>query len=106
MQWRLLLFLLIMVLVVVFSIANAEPVKFNYLLGRGTLSLALIIIISTLVGAIAAFVSNLGSYLRLRNALYEKDKQLRALGQDNSELHDELGERRARRRKKKRRNEG
>ena len=106
MQWRLLIFLTLMVLVVIFSIANAEMVKFNYLAGEGELSLALIIIISALIGAVAAIASNLSSQARLRNALHEKDEELRALNRNNTELTDELEDRRARRRRENGRNEG
>jgi uncharacterized integral membrane protein len=106
MQWRLLLFLTLMVLVVVFSIANAAPVPFHYLVGEGSLSLALIIIISALIGAVAGVLSNLSSQIKLQNALHDKDKQLRELNRDKTELNDELEARRVKRRKKGWRNRG
>ena len=106
MQWRLILFLALMVLVVVFSIANAETVAFDYIFGEGEISLALVIIISALVGAVAAAVSSLSSQIKLRNDLHEKDRQLREMNRDNHELSDELEVRRAKRRHKDRRNEG
>ena len=105
MQWRLLLFLALMVLVVVFSIANAEIVAFNYIFGEGGISLALVIIISALIGAVAAIVSNLSSQVKLRNALHEKDRQLREMDRDNHELSDELEVRRVKRRHKDRRDQ-
>ena len=106
MQWRLILFLALMVLVVVFSIANAETVAFNYIFGEGDISLALVIIISALVGAVAAAVSNLSSQVKLRNALHEKDRQLRDMDRDNHELSDELEVRRVKRRHRDRPNQG
>ncbi len=106
MQWRLLLLLVLMVLVVVFSIANAEVAKFNYILGEGDVSLALIIIVSALVGAVAAIASNVSTQIRLKHALDERDRQIREMKHDNTELSDELEARRAKRRQRNRRNQG
>ena len=90
MQWRLILTLFLMVLVVIFSLANAKAVPFYYLPGQvREVSLALIIIISALVGAIAGVAASLGSILRLRHQVQEQDERLRELGRDKAQLADD-----------------
>lgn len=89
MQWRLILTLALMVIVVIFSLANADAVQFNYIVGSKPLSLALIIIISALIGSIAGVVAGLGSLFKLRQQLSDKDHRLRDLKKDNQGLSDE-----------------
>ncbi len=91
MQWRLILTLALMVVVVLFSLANAAVVPFHYFIGmEAKVSLALIMIISALVGAIAGVVASLGSQLRLRQKIHEQEQQLRELGRDKAALADDL----------------
>lgn len=89
MQWRLILTLLLMVIVVIFSLANAEAVDFKYVIGEKPISLALIIIVSALIGTIAGVVAGLSSLFKLRQQLLDKDHQLRDLKKDNQGLSDE-----------------
>jgi lipopolysaccharide assembly protein A len=86
MEWRLILILVLMVVVVIFSLANAGPVEFNFLFGEREISLALIITISALVGAVAAVIAGLSSQLRLRHQLHEKERQMRELTKEKTDL--------------------
>lgn len=89
MQWRLILTLSLMVIVVIFSLANADVVDFKYIVGRSEVSLALVIIVSALIGAIAGVVASLSSQLRLKQQLVEKEQKLRALKREKTSLTDE-----------------
>ena len=91
MQWRLILTLILMVVVVVFSLANAAAVPFHYFPGRQSeVSLALIMILSALVGAIAGTAAGLSSQIKLRQKLQDREHQLRELGRQKSELADDV----------------
>ncbi len=99
MQWRLILTLGLMVVVVIFSLANADVVDFNYIIGSSKVSLALVIIVSALLGSIAGVVASLSSLLRLKQQLAEKEQQLRAAKREKTDLTDEqeINKRRPRR---------
>lgn len=87
MQWRLILILVLMVAVVVFSLANATVVPFYYFPGlKAHVSLALIIIISALVGAITAVVAGLSSQHKLKQKIHEQAEQLRELSREKADL--------------------
>lgn len=76
-----------MVVVVIFSLANASVVTFYYLPGKHSeVSLALIMIISALVGAIAGVVASLSSQIKLRQKIGEQEQQLRDLHRDKTDL--------------------
>ncbi len=106
MQARLIFTLVLMVVVVIFSLANADPVPFNYLFGLGEISLALIIIVAALIGAIAGVLSNLSSQLQLRNELNDKERQLRELSRDKNSLVDEVEAQRIKKKRRNRRDQG
>lgn len=91
MQWRLILTLILMVLVVIFSLANAAAVPFNYLIGKKDVSLSLIIIISALIGAIAAVIAGLSNQLKLSRELEEKNQQIRQGQRRIEDLQRETG---------------
>jgi len=65
-----------MVLVVIFSLTNAAPVKV-YFFGEQEISLALIIIVSALAGAIAGILAGLGRRIKLNRLLEEKEVNIR-----------------------------
>lgn len=91
MQWRLIFTLILMVLVVIFSLANSASVPFNYLIHEKEISLALIIFISALVGAIAGVVAGLGNQFRLSRELEEREQLIRKLQRQADELKSGLG---------------
>lgn len=76
MQWRLIFTLILMVLVVIFSLTNAAPVKV-YFFGEQKISLALIIIVSALAGAIAGVLAGLGRQIKLNRLIEENEAKLR-----------------------------
>jgi len=87
----LILILVLMVAVVVFSLANAAVVPFHYFPGReAQVSLALIIIVSALAGAIGAVVAGLSAQHKLSLKINEQEQQLRELGRDKAELVDDV----------------
>lgn len=90
MQWRLILTLVLMVVVVIFSLANATAVPFSYLFGKKEISLALIIILSALTGAIAGVVASLSSQIQLRRKLQERERFIRDLQRQKGELAEEM----------------
>lgn len=80
MQRRLIFTMILMVIVVIFSLANAAPVKFTYFFGKKIeISLSLIIILSALLGAIAAAAAGLGRQFKLSREIGEKENQLNEL---------------------------
>lgn len=90
MQRRLIFTMILMVIVVIFSLANSAPVKFTYFIGKKIeISLALIIIISALIGAIAAAVTGLGRQFKLSREIGEKENQLKDLNRRLTELTGE-----------------
>lgn len=79
--------LVLMVVVVIFSLANAAAVPFHYFPGKETpVSLALIIIIAALAGAIAGVVTSLSSQIKLRQKITEQEQQLRDLQREKTDL--------------------
>ncbi len=99
MQWRLILTLGLMVIVVIFTLANAHVVRFNYIINESDVSLALVIIVSALIGSIAGVVASLSSQLRLKQQLVEKEQKIRTAKREQTNLTDEqdMNKRRPRR---------
>lgn len=58
--------LIFVLVIVVFSVYNAEPVKVSYLFGTARVSLALVIVLSALFGAVGAAIAGLGPQRKLR----------------------------------------
>ncbi len=79
MQWRLVVTLIVLIVVVLFSLTNAATVEINYLFGSSKISLALVIILSALLGAIFSALAGLGKQLRFRRSVNEKDRKIREL---------------------------
>lgn len=91
MQWRLIFTLILMVIVVIFSLANSAAVPFSYILGKKEISLALIIILSALVGAIAGVVAGLSKQFRIGRELEEKELLTKKLQRQVDDLKNETG---------------
>jgi uncharacterized integral membrane protein len=58
--------LIFVLVIVLFSVYNAEPVKVSYLFGIARVSLALVIVLSALFGAVGAAIASLGPQRKLR----------------------------------------
>ena len=79
MQWRLVVTLIVLVVVVLFSLSNAATVNFNYIFGSVEISLALIIILSALLGVILSALAGLSREIRLRRLINEKERSIQGL---------------------------
>ncbi len=79
MQWRLVVTLIVLVVVVLFSLSNAAAVRFNFIIGSTEISLALVIILSALLGAILSAFAGLGRQVKLRRLINEKERNIREL---------------------------
>jgi len=79
MQWRLVVTLIVLVVVVLFSLLNAAIVNFNYIFGSTEISLALVIILSALLGVILSALAGLGRQLKLRSLVIELERKVREL---------------------------
>lgn len=89
-MWVLVTLLVLMVLVVIFSLQNAQLVEFSFLIGQSQLSLALIIALSALIGAIAGVVAALGQHMALRRRLAEAEEKVRRLRTELAETGEKL----------------
>lgn len=89
-MWVLVTLLFLMVIVVIFSLQNAQPVEFSFLFGRSELSLALIITLSALIGAIAGIVAALSQHLTMRRRLAEAEGKTRKLKAEVAEMAGKL----------------
>jgi len=84
--WNIWLALILMLVIVLFSVQNAQFVVFSYLLGSVRLPLALIIICSAIIGALPATLAGVGRRYELlrelanqRNRIKELEEEVRFL---------------------------
>ena len=79
MQWKFILSLVLALLVAIFAIQNSDPVTVSFFITTRQISQALIILLSTVVGAIIALSLGLIKQFALSKKLKEKEKSIRAL---------------------------
>jgi uncharacterized integral membrane protein len=85
MQWNLILGLVFALLVAIVAIANVEPVSVNYLFGRQEVPLILVILGSSLAGALVVGFFGIVKQYRLQ-------RQIRQLQSENRRLNEERPE--------------
>lgn len=68
--------LIFVLVIVLFSVYNAELIKVSYIFGTAKVSLALVIVISALFGAIGAAVAGFGPQRRLRKEIADLRSKL------------------------------
>ncbi len=73
------LLLLLGIILVVFSIGNADPVTVKFLSLEYEISLSLLIILSVALGAILSIVFSISEFIKMRNKLRAKDRELKKL---------------------------
>ncbi|MBP2028449.1 putative integral membrane protein [Acetoanaerobium pronyense] len=79
MQWKFILSLVLALLVAIFAIQNSDPVTVSFFITTRQISQALIILLSTVVGAIIALSLGLIKQFALSKKLKEKDRAIRSL---------------------------
>lgn len=86
MDWKFVLALIFAVIIAVFAIQNAEAVDINFLLMDGTMSQALVILISAMLGAIIVAMLGLIRWVRLASKIKGSSKSIAALEDENNKL--------------------
>lgn len=89
---KFILALMLSILVALFAIQNSEPIDINIFFYTVKLSQALVILISTIVGAIIAFSLGILKQLSLNKELREQNKTIRSLESELSAAQNKLGE--------------
>lgn len=79
MQWKFIISLVLALLVAIFAIQNSDPVTVSFFITTRQISQALIILLSTVVGAIIALSLGLIKQFALSKKLKEKDRAIRSL---------------------------
>jgi uncharacterized integral membrane protein len=88
MQRVYILVLVISILLVVFSIQNADAVELHIITYTFSISLSLLVILSVALGTILSFLFSLNEFIRLKNELKSKEKEIKHLKENQEELHE------------------
>ncbi|KRL05328.1 MAG: lipopolysaccharide assembly protein LapA domain-containing protein [Liquorilactobacillus hordei] len=72
-QWRMIVALLIALVVVIFALLNTQKVELNFLFGKFSLPLVLILVVSLLLGALVAVLVSTVTIVSLRRELKKKN---------------------------------
>lgn len=83
--------LILMLVIVLFSVQNAQFVIFSYLLGSVRLPLALIIICSAIIGALPATLVGVGRRYKLLRELANQRNRIKELEEELSFLKRSAG---------------
>lgn len=86
MQWKFILSLVLALLVAIFAIQNSDPVTVSFFITTRQISQALIILLSTVVGAIIALSLGLMKQFAMSKKIKEKEKSIRSLETEVSSL--------------------
>lgn len=82
--------LIFSIVITVFAIQNAQPVSIKFFLFNGQASLALVILISTTVGALIIGLLNLYSRVKTKITIKELNNRIATIKADNDRLLGEL----------------
>ncbi len=82
--------LLLAIVIAFFAIANSDVVTINFLVAEIPVSQALVIFISTTVGALIVLLFSLVNEFKLKRNLKKESKELEGLKEENSKLKDRL----------------
>ncbi len=75
-QWMLISTLLFALITAVFAVINVEPVRVNFLFTQADIPLILVILGSTLLGGLIAFLIGLFRQIKLQRKIKQLEKQL------------------------------
>lgn len=87
---KFILALVLSILVALFAIQNSEPIDINIFFYNVKLSQALVILISTIVGAIIAFSLGILKQLALNKEIREQNKTIKSLENELSSTKSKL----------------
>lgn len=65
-----------------FAVVNAKPVELNYFIATREVPLAMVLVLSIVLGALMGFVFSLGMVIRLKRETYRLRRQLQVAGQE------------------------
>jgi uncharacterized integral membrane protein len=88
MQRVYILVLVISILLVVFAIQNADAVELHIITYTFSISLSLLVILSVALGTILSFLFSLNEFIRYKNEIKKKDKEIARLKENQEELHE------------------
>lgn len=83
------LMLLLLLLIVVFSIQNSQVVVFSYLIGKASLSLAVVIICSALTGALLVAIIDIRRRVQLLKETRKQKAYIRDLENQLININEE-----------------
>ena len=86
MDWKFVLALIFAVIVAVFAIQNAEAVDINFLFKDLTMSQALVILISAMLGALTVAMLSIIRWIRLASKIKSLSKVVAAVEEENKKL--------------------
>jgi lipopolysaccharide assembly protein A len=86
MDWRFILSLLFAVVVTILALQNAGPVEVNFFTIKIAVSQALVILISTMFGAVIVMLLSLVRLVKLRSKVKNSTKTIIALEEENRQL--------------------
>ncbi len=90
MDWRFVLSLLFAVIVAIFAVQNANTADIKFLYMHLTISQALIIIVSAIVGAVTVFLLSIIRLFKLKKKIKDANKAVAALKEENEQLKQAL----------------
>ncbi|MDO8886720.1 LapA family protein [Candidatus Oleimmundimicrobium sp.] len=85
MQWILILILILILGVTLFAIENVAIISISYLFGQANVSLALVIVVSVIVGAVLGILASLQSIWKVKAQLRGQKKELNDLKKEIQE---------------------
>lgn len=90
MGWRFVLSLIFALVVATFAIQNADSVVINFITWKISVSQALIILVSAIVGALIVMLLSLFKQLKMGSAIRSEKKAVSTLQAENMELRNKL----------------
>jgi len=89
-DWRFVLSLLFAIIVAIFAVQNANSADINFLHMHLSISQALIILISAVIGAVTVSLLSLIRFFKLRAKVKVANKAIAALKEENEQLKQAL----------------
>ena len=89
MDWRFLLSLFFAVIVSIFALQNANTVDIRFLNLQLSMSLALVILVSAVIGAVSVFLLSIIRFFRLNKKIKELNKVITNLKEDINDLKED-----------------
>lgn len=91
-QWKLILGVCAVILVVIFALQNVNNVQVTFLFFQAQMPMVLVLLISILFGLLIGFLSSLSSHMANRTAIKNLNKEREALTKEQSNFETTKGE--------------